>query len=258
MANQVVSYSPKVPSSIPAVSNCLLATQMLTEAITANKISTVLSKIALEIDLNSISQCIFIEKRDSSNSSNAFIASLNFDFFNNHLFTCFQGQKKSIKLSNALAIIQDLSEIFAKIQLAKDSLPRIADDFSNALEGSSSSTSDIKVEIDGQVVMAINPLSERVVLSTSRGHSSMPIAMIKDCAHLFHKEFIREICPLLGLEPNLRNLLWGVNNIYLGRCILGLTKQVERSANQRCERELTRIVSLIMMPGSAFCTAPLL
>jgi hypothetical protein len=194
MANQVGLYSPKAPSSIPAVSNCLLATQMLTEAITTNKIFTVLSKIAQEIDLNSISQCIFITKWGPSKE---IVTSLNFDFFNNRLFTCFQGQEKSIKLSNALGIIQDLSEIFAKIQLAKDSLPRIADDFSNALEGSSSSTSDIKVEVEGQVVMAIYPLTERVVFCTSRGHSSMPITMIKDCAHLFHKEFIREICPLI-------------------------------------------------------------
>jgi|GEM_PF-1632643 len=49
MAGQVVSYSPNVLSSIPAVSNCLLATQMLTEALTKDKIHAVLSEIAQKL-----------------------------------------------------------------------------------------------------------------------------------------------------------------------------------------------------------------
>lgn len=255
MASQVGSYLSNVPSPIPAVSNCLLATQMLTEALTKDKIRTVLSEIAQKIDLDLISQCLFIDKRDSSNE---IISRFYFDFFNNRLVTCFQGQEKSVKLSSALGIIRDFSEIFAKIQLAQGGLPRIADDVSNALEGSSFSTLDVKVEIDGKVVMAIYPSKGRVVLSTSRGQSSTPIAMIQDCAHLFHREFIRDVCPLLGLEPSLHNLLLGVNNIYLGRCILGLTKQVQQSADLKCQNEFTRIVSLITAPGSAFYTEPLL
>lgn len=242
----------------PTVS-CLFANQALSEALAANQVSNFFQKLNQQIDLDSFPSNVnvFVQKRGVSGE---ITASLDIDFFGNRLVTYFQGEEKSVNLSNALGIIRDLSEIFSKIQSSTTNsetqkLPSIEDEFTNALD----STSDTKLTIDGKEVIAFYPLKERVVLSTSRGWSSMPIEKIQNCAHLFNREFAQSICPLLELDSSVNNLLNGINKLYLGRCILGLGKSiVTQSWSQLAhEREFHRIVCLIKIPGSAFYTAPL-
>lgn len=250
-----------VLSTTNSATRCLFANQAFSEAVATNEIISFFRDLNEKIDLNSLPSNVFVQKRGESNELTAF---LYIDFFSNRLVTFFQGKERSIKLSSALGIIRDLSEIFAKIQSSTTNsetqkLLSVEDEFSNALDTTKSSTSD-KLSIDGEDVIAFYPLSGRVVLSTSRGQSSIPIEMIQNCAHLFNREFAQSICPLLGLDSNLNGLLSGINKLYLGRCILGLGKSmaIQSPTHIGNERELSRIVSLIKIPGSEFYTEPLM
>ncbi len=106
--------------------------------------------------------------------------------------------------------------------------------------------------------MVFYPLNRRVVLFTNNNQSSVPIETMKNCSHLFNNEFAREICPLLGLDQNVSSLLNGIHKLYLGRCIIGLSKWTIDTYRRKIpyERELTRIVNLIKIPGSDYYTAP--
>ena len=182
------------------------------------------------------------------------------DFFDNILVTRFQGVEHSVKLSVALGTICELSEIFAKI-LSNDGQQKLlskVEEFSNAL--ALKEASDVEVKIDGEVVIGIYQDVQRVVLVTSRGTSSTPLKTIQSCAHLFDRAFAQEICPILGLEPSLDGLTNGIHNLYLGRCILGLkkSKELQKYDYIRHQREQARIISLIVKPGSAFYTSPLI
>lgn len=234
--------------------NCLLATQMLTGASSTREVSAILGNLNQQINLPYLPQKISLR---TNNLTREFVTGLDIDFFENRLVTYFQGNVNSIKLSNALGIICDLSEIFDKFQSAKKT-PLIEDEFTNALD--IKNTSDVKLTIDGKEFIAFYPLNRRVVLSTSRRQSSLPMEMIQNCSHLFNREFAREICPLLGMDPNLKSLFNGIYKFYLGRCILGLVKSMAIQSRGRIghERELARIVSLIKMPNSAFYTEPLI
>ncbi|CCB87113.1 putative uncharacterized protein [Parachlamydia acanthamoebae UV-7] len=190
--------------------------------------------------------------------SDEIIASLDIDFFENRLCTYFQGEEKSIKLSVALGIIQDLSEIFAKIQSSTihsetEKLPPLKDQPTNALDA----TSDAK--LDGNEMIKFYSLTGRVVLSTSQRESSTPIELIQNCAHLFNQEFAKNVCPLLSLDLNLNDLLNGIRNLYLGRCILGLGKSIAIQSRTQLglQRDFVRIVNLIKVPGSASYSRPL-
>src|SRR5262249_24946429 len=130
-----------------SATNCLFANQAFSEALATNKMVDFFQDLNKKIDLNSLPRSVFVQKRGGSDE---IIASLNIDFFENRLVTYFQGKEKSIKLSNALGIIQDLSEIFAKTQSSTanseaQKLLSIEDEFTNALDTTESSTSDIKL-----------------------------------------------------------------------------------------------------------------
>lgn len=250
-------YNTKVDQN---VANCFFAEQIFSEACTADKISDeLLIKISKE---NPCARGIFLEKKNLAKYTTT---SLRINFFENRLITSYQGKELSIKLSCALGIISELSEIFAKIQSAtklqeSEKDLSIESQFANVLDIIGSSESDVQLTANEKVVIAIYPLKGRVVLSTSGRQSSTPMEMIKGCAHLFNIEFAREICPLLCLDQNVSSLLNGINKLYLGRRILGLGKSIAAETRTQIghERELDRIVSLIKMPGSAFYTEPLL
>ena len=185
-------------------------------------------------------------------------ASIRFDFFGNRLFTSFDGEEKEVKLSCALGISCDLSEIFMKIMASEDRGRHIEleGQLHRALEFNERSVS--KIIIDGKELAAFYPENQRVVLTTSRGQSSNPMSMIQSCGHLFSHAFGQEICPKIGVKGNVKSLLIAVHKIYIGRCLLGLIHGVGEAkiSHTVYERELARIVTLIKMPGHAFYTEP--
>lgn len=183
-------------------------------------------------------------------------ARLSFDFFQNRLVTVFNGDVKEVKLSCALRISCELSEVFMKIMAAQ------ARENQALLEGQLTRSlqfrdqADSKIIVDGKELVAFRPSIGRVVLSTSRGQSSIPIAMIRNCGHLFNPDFAKEIGPLIGFKGNVKSLLIAVHKIYLGRCLLGLINSKEESHQVWYQRELARIVTLIQMPGHEFYSEP--
>lgn len=239
-----------------AVADCFLATQLLSTALITNQLSQFFQNLNQKINLHSLPHEISVKKLGGSNE---IIASLKINFSQNQLVTYFQGNYTSIQLSNALGITQDLTEIFAKIQSSPVNLA-LEDQLTHALTTTESLTSDIKVRIDEKELIAFYPLKGRVVLTANRGQSSMPMDMIQNCTHLFNRAFAQSICPLLSLDSNVNSLIKGIYKLYLGRCILGLGKSIETSSRSQIghQRELSRLVSLINIPGSAFYTEPLL
>lgn len=249
---QVESYRSQ---SLPAnsdVTNCIQAAAMFKEALRTKQLSQFFDKI----DLGELPQEISVTEKN--------VAVLEIKFRENLLITDFNGQLNTIKLSVALGIFRDIAEIFAKIQRAlenskNDPLLLTEDQCTNALGSLDSIQSDMVLKVDGEAVINIYPLKQRVVLSTERGQSSMPMHMVQDCSHLFNQAFADHICPLLGVESKISRLHEAITNIYLGRCLLGLGNSI---ANKCCGevshvRELTRLVSLIAQPGSAFYSNPI-
>ncbi|MBA3958315.1 MAG: hypothetical protein H0X51_07995 [Parachlamydiaceae bacterium] len=180
------------------------------------------------------------------------VANLSIDFSDNKLTTYFQGKVKSVSLSSTLGMVRDLSEIFATIQASAkadaEKLSSFEEEFNKALVSTESCKSDTKLKIDGKEVIAFYPSVKRVVLTTSRGESSIPIEMIQNCAHLFDRAFAKDMCPLLGVDgTGVSDLLRGIRHAYIGRCILGLAKSFELKYNSvvKQSRELNRIVALM-------------
>lgn len=242
--------------SASPVSECLRAFDFFSKAHAAKNMDDILKDVAQKFNFNLLTRDIQLIKKDG--------ASLCIHFWENKLVTNFNGEEHSIRLSNALGIICSLSEIFGKMQAAgtinDPNLLTSDDTFMDALDtGASSSAKDSSIKIDGKDVIKFYPLNGRVVFITSRGQSSMPLAMVQSLSHLFNKKFVKEICPLLGVDSNLNSLLEGVYKIYLGRCVLGLGKSYTQTLVSPLgyQREFQRIVVLTKQPGSAFFTTPL-
>jgi len=241
-----------VPALTPAL-ECQKAVKIFSQALDehqeGNFFSTVIDKFFV----------VSVLSREISISSEN--ACLEIDFFENRFATCFHGQKNELKLSNALAIINDLSEIFSKIASSKEveKLPLIEDRLS-LTHDSDSESSDIIIKIDGVTLLAIYPLGERVVMASTRGTSSMPLQMVQSCGHLFNQRYAKEICPLMEAPPGINHMLTGIRNIYLGRCIIGLVMSTLTKAHseEAQVRELVRIIVLLKTPHFAFHTKPIL
>lgn len=186
-------------------------------------------------------------------------ASIYFDFFGNRLVTCFRGEQKEVKLSNALRISCDLSEIFTKImssELELEALQEKEEQLIRALELGDRFTT--KINIRGEEIAVFYPEIGGVVLRTFRGPSSVSMAMIKNCSQLFNRAFAEQICSSIGLDGNIRSLLIAVHKVYLGRCLLGLIEgQKKGLLDISFQRELGRIVTLIKASGHTFYSKPI-
>ena len=252
-----------------SIKNCLQAAQFFSEELAEGNVNSFFSNIHHNFNLRDLPFDIKVIKKSSS----GIVAGLEIDFFEDILVTYFKDEKKSISLACALGIIHDLTEIFAKIERSAKStgvakltsttevaeLTSIEDEFSHALDTTDHPTSDVKISIDGKEVLELYPSIGKTVFTTSKGQSSIPLKMVQNCAHLFNKEFAQAICPLLGLESNSKILRAGVNQLYLGRCILGLGKRLYMSNIGKVvfERELSRIVTHVTNSGYEFYTKPL-
>ena len=240
------------PTVLQAVSDFLTATSKFSKT----------TDIALffdnfnRINSDSFPTNISVEQKNSSNDS---ISSLCIDFFENKLITFFQGDRKEVELSKILGVIRDLSEIFSKIHPSAKPLEKgifLANEETLTQALKLSSTQNLQLTIDGKEAIGVYPSQQRVVLTTNQGQSSTPLQIVSNCAHLFNKNFAYQICPLLGLSPDVISLTKGIHDIYLGRCILGLGKygSIQNSLGQS---ELSRIVKLIKFPSFAVYSSPL-
>jgi hypothetical protein len=245
---------------------CFWAIETFYDALLTKTTDVFFINIEQKIELKSIGD-VCVEKFDFSDK---LVASLTLNFSGNCLTTYFEGEKCSVMLGNALATIRDLSEIFTRAASSTKSaeikqlpssevsteLVTFENDFSEAFHNSS----DTKLTIDGKDVIAIYPSIGRIVLTTSMRQASLRMSTVQNCAHLFNRAFAQEICPLLGLEPSLNNLLTAVHKLYLGRCLLGLARSMALGYHSATadQREYARIVSLIAVPGSALYTTPIL
>lgn len=247
--------------------DCFLAFEGLNGILKTNvKALDFVAAIGRLTRFNSLSNQINFQSLDSHNQN---IASLTIDFPGNKLYTSFQGKMNSVKLSNALAIIRDLAEIFSDIRAQDkvvsedkitssteiEKLSNTEDEFSTALENVGNLKTDVKLKINGKERIALYPSIGRVVLTTSRGCSSIHLDTIKNCAHLFNRQFAKELCPSMGIRPN--EFLVGMHKLYIGRCILGLARVIANGQLDSSHvRELDRIITLIKYPGFAFYSEP--
>ncbi len=276
LANAQHETKEKREFNVDMQTDCYLATEMLADAIATDKI---LTDVIFDIGIKSLKNPLSPSIPFQTTLIDQKAASLFIDFYSNRLITVFQWEAKEVQLSIALGIMVDIAEIFSDIQSVETKLKlpeKIIEDHTlEKIENSSSELekkkeelslaldssllSDVELKIDGKARIAFFPSNARVVLTTSsRGPRSYSLEVIKNCKHLFNPKFILAISPLMDLNPHYFHL--GIHKLYLGRCILGLSRDVltKSSYSVKAERELVRMTTLIQKPGFEFYTDPMM
>ena len=202
-------------------------------------------------------------------------ARLAINFSENQLVTHFRGEKNRVKLSCALGILRDLSELFAAIkeqaktnsieseQKGDDSTKgqgRMIAQLTSVLACEGAFEKDSEFVITEKLAIRFFPSKGRVVLMTSRGQSSTPLSMVQSCAHLFNSQFVKQVGPQLGLDnPSASSVQNAILQTYIGRCAAGVVKAVQTNkfTEQKIGRELGRLVCHVKMPGHAFYSKPI-
>lgn len=233
--------------------------QEMSETERMNGLSRFITFLPNHVDLKQLTKNVIVYGKSPSGDV---VATLEMDFYENKIVTQYKGVEKTLALSSALGTLRDLAVVFIKVQqerVASERLLTIVDHITAESDSQRNSKPDETLTVQGEELLSFSPSRQRIILDPKGQAKSLPQRAVMDCSHFFNQDYALSICTALGTEPGMFQLIQNINDVYVGRCLLGLAKSKLRGvfASDVYERELARIVQAAVRPGSVFMTRPL-